>query len=139
MVRGMFAALALFASSSLGAQGTPVATDLSYAQPIAGAWRYAPTASGSEATFFDASSRPQLTIRCTRATRRISLLKATSGAAPFLWVWTSSQSRNLPASYDAASARVSAETVTCATPVIDCASASKALANTGAPNRRRSG
>jgi hypothetical protein len=103
------AALALFASPSLAAQGAPVATDLSYVQPMVGSWTYAATPKGSEATFADANARPQLTIRCTRAVRRVAIIKPTSTAAPFLWVWTSSQSKNLPATFDAASARVSAE------------------------------
>jgi hypothetical protein len=103
------AAFALFASSSLFAQGAPVATDLSYANPIGGNWYYAATATGSEATFADPSGRPQLTIRCTRAVRHVTILKPTSAAAPFLWVWTSSRSKNLPATYDAANARVTAE------------------------------
>jgi len=120
----IIAALALFASSSLGAQGTPVPTDLSYAQPIAGSWSYAATAGGSEATFADANARPQLTIRCTRAVRRISILKPTAAAAPFLWVWTSSQSRNVPASYDAASARVSAD-LAAFDPLLDAIAASR--------------
>jgi hypothetical protein len=119
-----FAALALFASSSLAAQGTPVPTDLSYAQPIAGDWTYAATAGGSEATFANAGAQPQLTIRCTRATRRITVLKPTSTAAPLLWVWTSSQTRNLPASYDAAAARVSAE-LAAFDPLLDAMAASR--------------
>jgi hypothetical protein len=118
------AAFALFASSSLGAQGTPVATDLSYAEPIAGAWSYAATATGSEATFANAGAQPQLTLRCTRATRRITIAKAASTAAPFLWVWTSSQSRNLPAAYDAASARVSAD-LQAFDPLLDAMAASR--------------
>ena len=118
------AALALLASSSLAAQGAPVATDLSYAQAIAGTWTYAASAGGSEATFYDAGARPQLTIQCTRATRRVALLKPTPAAAPFLWVWTSSQSRNLPASYDAASARVGAE-LQAFDPLLDAMAASR--------------
>jgi hypothetical protein len=118
------AALALLASSSLAAQGAPVATDLSYAQPIAGTWTYAASAGGSEATFANASAQPQLTIRCTRSVRQITISKAASAAAPFLWVWTSSQSRNLPASYDAASARVGAQ-LAAFDPLLDAMAASR--------------
>jgi hypothetical protein len=124
MHRIAYAALALFASSSVAAQGTPVPTDLSYAQPIAGDWTYAATATGSEATFANAGAQPQLTIRCTRATRRITIAKPTSTAAPLLWVWTSSQTRNLPASYDAAAARVSAE-LAAYDPLLDAMAASR--------------
>ena len=124
MHRFAYAALALFASSSLAAVGAPVPTDLSYAQPIAGDWTYAATATGSEATFASAGAVPQLTIRCIRATRRITIVKPTSTAAPFLWIWTSSQTRNLPAGYDAASARLSAE-LAAYDPLLDAMAASR--------------
>jgi hypothetical protein len=103
------AALALTAGSSVHAQGAPLATDLSYTTPIAGNWTYAATGDGSEATFANVSGAQQLTIRCTRSTRRVALLKPAPAASPLLWVWTSSQTKSLPASYDASAARVSAD------------------------------
>ena len=87
------AAFALIAGSSVNAQTVAPAPDLSTATPIAGSWIYATTASGSEASFLNASALPQLTIRCTRATRRIAIAKPASGAVPFLSVWTSTQTR----------------------------------------------
>ena len=74
-----------------------------------GNWSYAPTSDGSQATFANASGQPQLTVRCTRSMRRVSLLKAASAASPTMWIWTSSEKKSLPATYDAASGRVSAE------------------------------
>ena len=94
------AALALIASSSLRAQ--TAAPDLSTATPVAGNWTYSATAIGSEASFVNASALPQLTIRCVAATRRITIAKPATGAAPFLNVWTSAQTRNLPASFNPA-------------------------------------
>ena len=89
-------------------QGTPVQSNLKYAATIAGDWTYSATADGSEATFVNASSQPQLTMRCTRSDRRITIFKNAPSASPTLWVWTSSQSKSLPATFDAASGRVSA-------------------------------
>ena len=103
------AALALTAAPSLAAQAVPAASNLTYDMPIAGSWSYAGTAQGSEVTFIDSASRPQLTIRCTRATRRVSVLKPAPAAAPYMWIWTSSQVKNVPATFDASSARVVAE------------------------------
>ena len=103
------AAFALIAGSSLSAQGTPVATDLSYVMPIAGSWAYAAINDGSEATFSNASGQPQLWIRCTRSVRRVALIKAAAAASPTLWVWTSSATQSLPATWDATALRVSAE------------------------------
>jgi hypothetical protein len=99
------AALALAAASSLSAQTIP---DLSTVPPVGGNWSWAQTADGSEATFTDAYSRPQLVIHCTRVSRRVTISKSAAGAAPLLGVWTSSQSRNLPATFSAASRRLSA-------------------------------
>ena len=103
------AALALAADPTPNVAGAPIASNLEYADPIVGNWSYAPTKDGSEATFSNASSQPQLTIRCSRFTRRVTLLKPAPAASPSLWVWTSSQKRTLPATYDAATGRVSAD------------------------------
>jgi hypothetical protein len=103
------AALSLIAGSSVNAQTVAPALDLGTATPIAGSWVYAQTANGSEASFLNASALPQLTIRCTRATRRITIAKPASAAAPFLTVWTSAQTRALRASFNPATQRLSAE------------------------------
>ena len=108
------AASALIAASSLSTQPlaqtvAPTALpDLSTAPQAAGTWVYSSAADGTTATFFDAASRPQLVIRCTRATRNVSISKPASAAAPFLFVWTSSATRNVPASFDPATARITA-------------------------------
>ena len=57
----------------------------------------------------NASALPQFMIRCTPATRRVTISKPATGAAPFLSLWTSAQSRNLPASFNPATTRLSAE------------------------------
>ncbi|HET8832091.1 MAG TPA: hypothetical protein VFN86_08460 [Casimicrobiaceae bacterium] len=118
------AALALTASPSLAAQAVPANTNLTYDVPIVGNWSYATTATGSEATFTDSASRPQLTIRCTRATRRIAIAKAASVAAPYIWVWTSSQVKNVPATYDATTAQVVGD-VAAFDPLLDAIASSR--------------
>jgi hypothetical protein len=97
------AALALTAASSLAAQAVP---DLSAASPIAGDWTYSATADGSEARFADSTNNPQIIIHCTRATRHVTISKPASAAAPAINVWTSSQTRSVPASFNAATARL---------------------------------
>lgn len=103
------AALALAAQSSVAPAGSPVQSNLEYSTPVAGSWNYATTGDGSEASFANDSGQLQLTIRCTRSIRRITLLKPAPIAAPSLWVWTSSQSKSLPATYDASALRVSTD------------------------------
>ena len=87
----------------------PVQSNLEYAMPVAGSWTYAATVDGSESTFSNQSGSPQLTIRCTRSTRRVGILKAASAASPSIWVWTSSDKKSLPATFDSAAGRVSTE------------------------------
>ena len=105
----LFAALALTADPTPNAAGTPVQSNLEYSVPIAGDWTYASTTDGSSATFANSNGQPQLTIRCTRSTRRVAFLKAATGAAPSMWIWTSSQKKSVPATYDSATARVVAD------------------------------
>ena len=106
-----FAALALTAATSALAQAPASAPVATYAQatPIAGSWAYRPVAGGSEAVFTNASAQAQLTLRCTRSTRRVSLSRPATGAAPFLFVWTSSNTRNIPASFQPATRQLIAE------------------------------
>lgn len=118
------AALALTAVQAPAVEGTPVESNLEYAVPIAGEWTYSTTTDGSEATFANSSHAPQVTIRCTRSTRRVSILKAASAASLSLWVWTSSQVKSVPATYDAATALVQAE-LGANDPLLDAIAASR--------------
>ena len=112
------AALALTATS-LAAQTTtppipapPITqppVDFATATPLAGNWSYATASDGSEATFSNSSGNAQLWIHCMRATRRVSIAKPASAAAPFLNVWTSSLTRSVPASFNPATGRLTVE------------------------------
>jgi hypothetical protein len=121
------AALALTAASSLQAQAI---ADLTTATPVGGTWSWTQTADGSEATFTDAYSKPQLTVHCARATRRVTIAKAASAAAPYLSVWTSSQTRNLPASFSPATGKLSAE-LAAFDPLLDAVAASRGRIGVG--------
>ena len=96
------AALALVVPSSLAAQ----AVDLSTATPLNGSWAYAAGTTGSEATFADASGNPQLWLQCTRATRRVTIARPATAAAPLISVWTSSLTRAVPSSFNPATRRL---------------------------------
>ena len=110
----MFAALAFAPLAPLSGQtavapAVAPAVDYSTALPIGGSWTYAARPDGSEATFVGTTGQPQLVIQCTRATRRVSIAKPASGAAPFLSIWTSSESRTAPAGFNPATARLTAD------------------------------
>ena len=98
---------ALTLAAPLSAQSaTP---DLSATMPLAGRWAWTPTAGGSEATFLDSAGRAQLWLSCLRGARVVTVAKPASGAAPLLMLWSTSASRNLLASYNPATARITAQ------------------------------
>ena len=97
------AALALIASSSLQAQ----TADYAVATPLGGSWTYAAASDGSEATF--TTTLPQLVLHCTRSTRRVTIARPATAAAPFLTLWTTSFSRDVPASFNPLTNRISIE------------------------------
>ena len=107
----ILAALALAAASSLNAQtvAPPAPAELGSAAPLTGTWAYARTADGSETSFRSESPLPQLTVRCTRSVRRVTISKPASAAAPALFIWTSNGTRSLPATFDPATAQLSAD------------------------------
>ena len=108
------AALALTAANSLHAQTANTATtvvppvDIGTAMPIEGRWTYSTIQGGSAVTFANAAAQPQVTISCSRPTRQVTISKPATAAVPFLFVWTSGLTRNVPASFNPATARISA-------------------------------
>ena len=110
MKRLFIAALAWAPAATLFAQ-TPASStpDYSAAMPIGGNWTYATTTDGSEAAFIGASNQPQIIIHCARASRRVAIAKPATGAAPFLTIWTSSDSRTAPTSFNPATSRLTAD------------------------------
>jgi len=103
------AALALITASSLQAQTTTPAVDYAVATPLAGSWSWSATAGGSEASFGTSPATPQLVLTCTRATRRVTIARPATAAAPFLTLWTTSFSRDVPASFNPLTNRISIE------------------------------
>ena len=69
------------------------------------------SAIGSEANFLNTSALPQLTVRCTKATRRVTIAKPATRAAAMMTVWTSSAVRAVPASFNPLTNRISIEIV----------------------------
>jgi hypothetical protein len=99
------AVAALAASTSISAQILPPpSVDLTTVQAVVGNWNYRPIAGGSEADFTDSGGHVRLTVRCSLATRAVSIVRASVRAAgPVLTVTTSEGTRNLPSSYVAGS------------------------------------
>jgi hypothetical protein len=113
------AAFALVLSGSLHAQApTAPSVDPSVAAPVEGNWIYSTAPDGSEANFVGVTGQAQLTIHCSRAVRQVIIFRPSSAVAPFLWVWTSGPTRNLPASFNPATGRVSA-TLAAYDPLLD--------------------
>jgi hypothetical protein len=118
------ALLALIVASSAIAQSAPAIADLSTATPVPGNWNYAPASDGSEATFADSTGNVQLWVHCTRTTRRLSIAKRASAAAPILNVWTSSLTRSVGSSFNPATGRLTIDLATY-DPLLDAITASR--------------
>jgi hypothetical protein len=116
------AAFALAVPSSLFAQSA--IADLSTAVPIPGNWSYVAASGGSEAVFADSSGNPQLWLHCTRATRRVSIAKRASAAAPFVGVWTSSVARSVASRFDPATGRLTID-IAAYDPLLDAIASSR--------------
>ena len=71
------------------------------------------------------AASPQLTIRCTRSTGAIALLKPRRRARRSLWVWTSSQKKSLPATYDRSDRRGSRAELAAFDPLLDAIASSR--------------
>ena len=98
--------LALVMSVTQVAPARATSADLGTTMPIAGNWTYAATPDGSEAQFTSAAGYPQLWVHCTRATRRVSFSRLSTGAAPLIDVWTSSATRTVASAFNPATGRL---------------------------------
>ena len=101
----ILAALLCASSSALAQTAVP---DYSNARAVDGSWSYAATAGGAEATFRNGAGQPQLFLTCVRASRQIVVARPAAAAAAVLQVWSSNASRNLTASFNPATRRLSA-------------------------------
>ena len=111
MLKSSFAALVALVPTVLAAQtGTALAAvDFNTAPLTRGTWSYHSMPGGSAARFVDTTGTARLAIECNRATRRVTIARTTSIAAPSILVWTSVASRTLPARFEPNARRVSAE------------------------------
>jgi hypothetical protein len=111
MWKAMTAVETLILASAAALAQAPAVTVPDYAHaPISpGSWSYRPAAGYNEAVFVDTGGTIRLAMRCTRANRRVTISRISSAPAATLQVWTSSESRTLPARFEANAMRVSAD------------------------------
>jgi hypothetical protein len=96
-------------ASSLATAPASPPTDFSTAPIQPGSWRYGPAPGGSAASFVDATGTSRLVVQCNRATRRVSISRISTAAAPSLQLWTDGAVRTLPARFESNVFRVTAE------------------------------
>jgi hypothetical protein len=121
-VAAAFAALTF--ATSLPAQ-VVAPLDLDSATTLPGGWSWSPAADGSEAVFTNSGGLPQIWLHCSRASRVVTIARPSSSAVAFLSVWTTTQSRALPASFNPATARSTAR-VSAYDPFLDALAFSRA-------------
>ena len=120
----LFSAVVSPLAVSAQAPAIPAVADYSNARIMDGTWTYAATAAGVEAQFRNSAGQPQLYLTCTRASRQVSIARPATGAAPILQVWTSSAARNLPASFNPTTRRLST-TLSATDPIFDAMAMSR--------------
>ena len=108
MHSGIAAAIAAFVFAAPVSAQSVAAVDYTAATPLPGRWTSAVTTDGSEASFVDNAGRAQLWLHCARASRVVTIARPANAAAAFLSVWTSSATRNVPASFNPATGRSTA-------------------------------
>jgi hypothetical protein len=91
---------ALAAAAQAVALPAPTAVNFATAPIMPGSWRYGPAPGGSAASFVDATGTSRLVIQCSRATRRVSISRISTTAAPALQLWTDSTARTVPARFE---------------------------------------
>lgn len=79
------------------AQPVPAETEWQYRPATPGSWSYRPEAAGAVAIFGTGAADARLTLRCDRASRRVSLARAGTGAASAITVRTSYGATSWPA------------------------------------------
>ena len=92
--------------------------DFSYSPVSPGSWVYRAVAGGSEASFVDGTGTARMVIACGRVTRLVTLSRTSAAPASSFALWTSSATRNLGASFDQRSGRVTTQ-VRATDPLLD--------------------
>jgi hypothetical protein len=87
----------------------PAPTNFSSATIEPGSWRYGAAPGGGAASFVDATGTSRLVLQCHRATRRVTISRISTTAAPALQIWTDSAARTLPARFEPNVFRVTAD------------------------------
>ena len=105
-MRRLIVALAALVSAS---SASTEALDFSITPVPPGSWSYAPTTTGSLASFMDSTGTARLTMQCTRSARLVTIARPSAVAALGMTVWTNAMQRTLPARYDTATRRLSAD------------------------------
>jgi len=81
----------------------PAQIALEHYKPLSGTWSYRAIAGGRESLFRDSAGGQRFTVRCSRAQRVVTLVRAgVPAAAPTLSIWTSSMARSVPSRFDSA-------------------------------------
>ena len=106
-MRKVLLSLALLAPASfLSAQAT---VDWRTGPLAAGSWDYRGLADGSEAVFTDARVTPRVVVKCSRATRVVTLALASAVPGTAITLATTETQRILPASFNAQTSQITAQ------------------------------
>src|SRR5918998_5262958 len=86
---------AMVLAAAAAAQSAGVPMDFSTARVTPGLWTYQAVPGGSAARFIDATGTVRFALECSKATRRVTISRTSSVAAPSIFLWASDASRTL--------------------------------------------
>ena len=112
MMRAGFAVFVALSASATSAQvpaTSPVQFDPRFAPMASGSWTFVTIPGGSEAVFVGATGIRQLSLRCTKATRLVTLAKPVGPGATSLNLWSTDGLRAVAGRLDPATSTLSVD------------------------------
>ena len=103
MILKLFAALPAFVFAATVSAQQPTTSnrlDFSTAPITAGSWAYQAVPGGSAARFMDSTGTARFALECSKATRRVTISRASATSAPGLFIWTTDASRSIGARFE---------------------------------------
>ena len=123
---------ALVFTPPLTAQSGASTVDPASTTPLSGSWTYSATPGTTETDFIGSDSRPQLALKCARASRQVWISKSSAVPVTQLSVWTSEMTRNLAATFNPSTGQVTA-LLNAYDPLLDALALSRARIAVGVP------
>ena len=108
MMKFAILATALFVpvSGAIAQTAVSPAADFSNSPMMPGTWSYLAVPNGSNARFTDGTGTIRISLGCNRTSRGVTIARTSAAPAATLSIWTSTSSRDQPATFEQSAQRV---------------------------------